>query len=299
LTRNVQKRLVGRAGEAALRSLQSWLAGKTPEQAERIGERLGTLFGKLAKKRFSRAVDNLSLVFPDLAPEARVELAKEVFRHFGRATTDFLIGKGRTLQELEQSTTVVGRHHLEEALARGQGALLVTGHLGNWERASAWVALAGYPISVVTRDADDEGVNRFVNDIRRSSGVNIIPRGKATRQIIERLRKGESIGILPDQNAGDAFLPFFGKPAGTNLGVGVIQERTGAPIVPTWCYRSGPCHYRLEFEPALDVPQPTERKGEAAMLQIHGALERAISAHPEQWLWFHDRWRYARFEGLI
>ena len=229
----------------------------------------------------------------------RTELARSVFAHFGRSTTDFLTSSGQTLESFETSTEIIGKEHLEEGLARGKGVIMATGHFGNFERISTWFSLAGYPISVIIRDADQEDVNQLVNNIRTQYGTKIIPRGNAARPMLECLRRNEIIGIISDQNAEDAFLPFFGKPAGTNLGVGVIQERTGAAVLPTTCVHLGRNRYRLQFYPLLEPLEEGKLKGEGMLRAINLWLEAVILEHPEQWLWMHDRWRNAREAGLL
>lgn len=296
---SLTKLLLERAGEGVLSGLQRRLLRKSPLAAEQFGERLGIRLYGLGKKRRIRAIENLQIAFPELAENDRQRLAKEAFRHFGRAATDFLVGEHRSRAELEETMEVRGVEHLDGGLALGKGVIMVTGHFGCFERAPAWTSLAGYPMSVVIRDADQEGVNRLVNRIRTAPGTRVIPRGNAARPILERLKANEIVGIIPDQNAEDAFLPFFGRPAGTNLGVGVFHERTGAAIVPVSCVHVAPARYQLEFYPALQPAVGNGVKGEGALLSFNSWLEGAIRRHPEQWLWFHDRWRNAREAGLL
>lgn len=293
------KRFVEAAGGRVLLRLQRSLGNKSDARVRRFGERIGLLFWRVAKKRRQRAVDNLGLAFPEMSLEEREALAKRVFLHFGRTSADFFASRGRTLAQLESQTEVVGYENLEAALALGKGVLMVTGHFGNWERSSAWLSLKGHKVSVVIRDADQQGVNQVVNELRTGPGTHVIPRGNSARTILKCLARNELIGILPDQNAEDIFLPFFGKPAGTNLGVGVIQERTGSPVIPVTCVDLGDGKYRLTFYPQL-LPEPGyETKGEGLLRAINHWLEGVIREHPEQWLWFHDRWRNAREEGLL
>ena len=296
---SVSKRLLENVGGAALTRLQSSLVKKPPNKVERIGERLGRLFFRLGTRRRERAIANLSIGFPDMSSADRSKLALQVFEHFGRTSADFLASKGRTKQDIEATTEIMGIENIEKALAMGKGVLLITGHFGHWERASAWMSLAGYPLSVIIRDADQKGVNQVVNELRSEPGTAVIPRGNSARQILGKLRANEIIGILPDQNAEDAFLPFFGKPAGTNLGAGVIQERTGSAVLPVYCVYLGNGRYKMVFDNLL-VPLPGfETKGEGLLRAINSWLEGVIIEHPDQWLWFHDRWRNAREAGLL
>jgi KDO2-lipid IV(A) lauroyltransferase len=239
------------------------------------------------------------MAFPHMSEDELRETCRRVFVNFGRASADFLIGLDRTKEELEQTTTVEGREHLDAALAHGKGVLLITAHFGNWERVAAWMVLNGYKLSVIARDADDQGVNALVNELREGPGTEVIPRGRAARASIERLRKNEIIGILPDQNASEVYIPFFGKPAGTVLGPGVLAERTGAVALPVFSFYEGEGRYRVRFYPVLPPDEGYTTKGEGMMRAINRLLEQVVRERPDQWLWFHDRWRNARRKGLL
>lgn len=254
---------------------------------------------RLGKSRRERALNNLAIAFPDMAFSERERIVKATFEHFGMITADFLQIPKRSIDDFNATTEVVGEEHLANAMALGKGVIFITGHFGNWERCSTWVSTHGYQLSVVARDTDDQGVNSIVNDLRSFTGTKVISRGAAARPIIEALRRNEVVGILPDQNSDEIYIPFFGKLAGTVLGPGVIHERTGAPVVPMYGIRIGPGRYRLEIHPALTSVPGFETKGEGMMRAIHASLESVISRYPEQYLWFHDRWRNARNKGLI
>jgi Kdo2-lipid IVA lauroyltransferase/acyltransferase len=292
-----QKRVEGHAATWFLRRLMARLERASDEEVERLGRKWARRLVPLSRRRLSVALENLARAFPDSTPEWREETARASVEHFAIVFADFLGSRRWSLEYLESTNEVHNLQAVDEALALGKGMLLPTGHFGHFERASAYLAFKGYPISVVIRDADDEGVNAIVNGLRQRPGTKIIPRGNAARPIIEALRRNEIVGILSDQNHDDAYLPFFGVPAGTNLGMGVIQERTGAPAVATLNPRVGPGRYAMRFD-RLDIGPPTDTKGEAALTAINRYLEDAIREYPEQWLWIHDRWRSAKRRGL-
>lgn len=294
-----RKEVEGRLGALAMARAQRWLLKKPPLGAEAAGERLGRALFRASKKHRERALRNLRLAFPELDEAERLSLAKKVFEHFGRVTADFLVSARRKPEELEASMTVEGIEHLDAALAEGKGVIMITGHFGNWERLAAWLSLHGYKLTVVARDARNPALNQLVKELREHTGTQVIPRGDAARPILERLRRNELVGILPDQNTDEIFVPFFGHPAGTVLGPGVLSERTGAPVVPCWCVWMAPGKYQMIVEPALVADADHPVKGEGVIRAINASLESIVRRHPEQWLWFHDRWRSARRAGLL
>jgi len=238
------------------------------------------------------------MALPEKTEAEREAILDQVFEHFGICSADFLASRTWTKESLADSVEVVGMHHLDQGLEAGKGVLVITGHLGNWERITVWSGFNGYPLHVVARAADDEGVERLVYDLRTRSGTKVIPRGDAARPILQALRQNEIVGILPDQNSHEVFIPFFGHLAGTVLGPGVLHERTGAAVIPVAAIRIGVGRYRLTIYPPL-VAEAGGEKGEGMMRAIHAWLEQVIREHPEQWLWFHDRWRNARERGLL
>ncbi len=291
------KRIWGAFVTRLLKAIQKSLKGRPPEEVEAFGRRFGAGLFYVAGSRRKTAITNLAYAFPRYSLAQRTKLAKRSFQHFGRVSADFLVGLDRTKSEIEESSTIVGVHHLDEAVARGKGVLLITGHFGHWERASAWMSLAGYKLNVITRDADDEGINALINRLRSGPGTAVIPRGDAARPILEKLKAKEIVGILPDQNNDDIFLPFFGKIAGCNLGPGVIQNRTQAAVLPVYCAALDEGRYKIVFCPILEPLPGFEAKGEGLTRAINAWLEGVIRLYPEQWLWLHDRWRSARQRG--
>ncbi|MBS1706663.1 MAG: lysophospholipid acyltransferase family protein [Armatimonadetes bacterium] len=295
----MKRKVEGALGAGALSAAQHWLRNKTIEQAEVTGIRLGRIIMKASKSRRQRCLSNLKLAFPEMTLAERSALCQRVFEHYGIVTCDFLMASRRTPEMLEASVDVRGFEHVTRGLELGKGLIMITGHFGNWERLSAWISLHGYTLSVVARDTHNERINHLVNDLRSTTGTKVIPRGNAARPIIESLRRNELVGILPDQNSDEAFIPFFGHPCGTVLGPGVISERTESPVIPAWCVRVGPGKYEMTFQPPLAAEPSDGPKGEGMMRAINLALENQIRKYPEQWLWFHDRWRSARRQGLL
>lgn len=278
--------------------MQRAVARRSPEQAEAYGARLGRLVWRLSKRHRTRALDNLALAFPDKSPDERRAMSVQVFEHFGIVAADFLRAPQRRPEEWE-AMTHEGLEHMQRALELGKGVIGVTGHFGNWERLTGYMARRGIFGVVVARDTDDREMTDFVTDLRGRSGWEVIARGDATRPILETLKRNQVVGILPDQNSSEIFLPFFGHPCGTVLGPAVLAERSGAPVVPTWCVRLGPGRYHVIVEPPLEPIGPSTVRGEGMTRAINAALERIIRRYPEQWLWFHNRWKSAKQRGLI
>lgn len=295
-----RKKLEGRAANLGVSIATGIVRRLSPAGVEKFGVFLGRLIYRFMGKRRQRVLSNLELAFPEWSDEKRHEVMLKNFEHFGIVGAEFLRSQSRTKEQLDSMLVEVeGYEHFEKAWSQGKGVLVLTGHFGNWELVGAWMASKGIPFSVVVRDADDAELNTGVNKLRSASGAKVIARGNAARQIISNLRAHEVVAILPDQNAREAFIPFFGKPAGTSLGPGVLAERTKAPVIAGFCARIGPGQYRLSVAPELQPVEGDGPKGEGMMRAYYAWLEESIRQHPEQYLWMHDKWRFARQEHLI
>lgn len=297
--RSKRKQLEQKLGSWAFRRLQAWAIRQPPEKAYARGEALGRLLYRLSRKHRRIALANLALAFPEMAEAERRSLAVRVFEHFGQTAVDFMRCSIRTDEEVLATTRCEGLEHVDRALEQGKGAMLITGHLGNWERAAHFMTAKGYKLSVIARDANQSDLNDLVLQLRQAAGVEVIARGNAARPVLTKMRRNELVAILPDQNSWEAFVPFFGKPAGTALGPAVLHRRTGAPLVPLACYVEGPGRLHMVFKEPIAPLEGYDDEDCAIMAAINLALEDFIRVHPEQYLWFHDRWKSARRKGLL
>jgi len=175
-------------------------------------------------------------------------------------------------------------------------ALLLTGHLGNWELLSAAHRLTSYSLAVVARPLDASWLETLARRLCEKTGVELIDKRQALRPVLTALRRGRLVGILLDQNAARdeaAFVPFFGVLASTSRSMAVLALRTDAPVVPVFIRREASGRHRISIEPPLAVPEATDR--DAAVRELTALctarVEAAIRRAPEQWFWMHNRWR--------
>ncbi|MER3401844.1 MAG: lipid A biosynthesis acyltransferase [Armatimonadota bacterium] len=291
------QQVLGRWGLYRAWGVFRWLPMRV---AIRLGAGLGLLGYGLVGRYRRVALANLQRAFPEWSQAQVKATARRVFRNFGVALAEFLKAPSMTLPQIEQRLQVEGLEFLDSAFREGKGVLLITGHFGNWELMARYLCMRGYPISVIARDTDDPAATALVTLIRERSGYKVIPRGHAARPVLKALRNNEAVGILPDQNAGDVFVEFFGQKAGSVAGPAIFHLRTGAPIVPLFNVRLPGDYHRVEilpplrFEPTGDIRADSQR----IMQALHDILERYIRRYPDQWLWLHDRWKSARKRGM-
>ncbi len=220
-------------------------------------------------------------------------MARAVFRHFGVVGAEFLKLPRLADPVIESLSIIHGEEHLKSALAMGYGVLLITGHFGNWEFMSRWLALHGYPLNVVARDARDPVATKLLQDTRGSNGANVLYRGNSARAVLQCLKKREIVGILPDQNAADVFVPFLGVRTGTVDGPAIIHLKTRAPLLFAWCVRRDDGKFEITFDSPVAIESTGDKEADviAVMTEINARLSSWIRRYPTQWLWLHNRWK--------
>jgi KDO2-lipid IV(A) lauroyltransferase len=262
---------------------------------------LGRLLYRLAPVRRGVILENLRRVYGEAAPAADLErLAQAHYAHLGRLAWEFLWFPWVSDARRAAMARVENLDLLEAALARGKGVLIVTGHFGNFEVATA-AGLASYPHAqgrfyFVRRPFKPKWLDDLVTRRFRRAGFGVLPKRGGLEGILDRLNAGDLVVFPFDQHASrkdGVMVDFFGHPAGTFRSVAVLALATGAPVVPASSWREAQGRHVLRFEEAL-APIEHADTNEAIRLNTrayNAALERMIVRHPDQWWWVHRRWK--------
>ncbi len=263
----------------------------------RLGDRLGNIGYHIASKKRKLADSNLKLTFgTDLSSSDRDSLIRGVFRHFGRSTVAFLRAPMFSTGDIAQQVTVEGWEHLEKAYRDGKGVIVATGHIGNWEMLGRWLAqVKKLPVSVVAKDPKGPVLADYLRKMRESAGFAVLSKGESARPLLRVLQRGEVVIILPDQNSGDVFVPFFGVPAGTVAGPASLALHTGATLLPVFFLAKSDGTFRAIIQQAIPTLSTGSREEDVKriMTAFNGVLESMIRQYPSQWLWLHNRWKSA------
>jgi KDO2-lipid IV(A) lauroyltransferase len=261
----------------------------------RLGDRLGEIGHRVAGKKRKLADHNLRLAFDaELSSSERDAIVRGVFRHFGRSTVAFLRAPMFSTEEIARQVTVAGWEHLEKAYSDGKGVIVTTGHIGNWEMLGRWLAqVQKLPVSVVAKDPKGAVLADYLRTMRENAGFAVLSKGESARPLLRVLQRGEVIIILPDQNSGDVFVPFFGVPTGTVAGPASLALHTGAALLPVFFLTNPDGTYRVIIQPPISTVSTGSRDADVKriMTAFNAVLESVIRQHPEQWLWLHNRWK--------
>jgi len=224
---------------------------------------------------------------------------------------------GRLLLELpylwmRPATRVLGRGVawdgdalVEAAHAAGRGIVFLTPHMGCFEvTAQAYAErYAPRPITVLYRPARKPWLRPLVDTARRRPGLATAPATLAgVRQMIRALRRGEAVGLLPDQVPPDplgVWAPFFGKPAYTMTLAARLVQQTGAAMLLAWGERLPRGRgYVIHLAPFPEpLPEGADAQAESAAA-VNRAMENLIRLRPQQYLWGYDRYKTPRRSAL-
>ncbi len=256
-----------------------------------IGRGIGALVWllPLAPKRYARI--NLELCFPHWSDRERRIALWQHFQSLGMAVAEIASGwwaSDRTLEGLDQPE---GLEHLEHALQRGRGVIMLGAHFTNMDLGGRLIR-RHVPFAVMYRHQKNPLFDYMMSCSRERTYTVAIERDDV-RSLIRTLKNNGVVWYAPDQNyagKGHVFVPFFGVQAATNGGTARLARMTGATVVPfSNIRRADGKGYRLVFSPALadfpsgDLEQDTAR--------INAAIEQQVMLAPEQYLWVHRRFK--------
>jgi KDO2-lipid IV(A) lauroyltransferase len=279
-------------GFQGLRTLVRWLPLRA---AHALGRVLGVFAYLALKGQRQLAASHLAYAFTDsISPSLRRHIARGVFANLGRNAVEWLRLPSISNRELQRLITSEGIEHLRQALSKGNGAVVITAHFGNWELIPLYLKSLGFEGGVLARRLRYPEYESFLIDLRGSRGIPTFARG-SLREVAKLLRSNQIVGMLPDQDMDSlegVFVNFFNHPTYTPVGPAALSLMTNAPIVPCFIVRDG-AGFRLIVEPPLSAPQGLDRAQAIEQLtqSWSGIVESYIRRYPDHWVWMHRRWK--------
>ena len=271
----------------ALTLISDWLRKRDPAIQYWYADKLAQLFYNHLVIRQKEARKNIAIAFPRYSQARRELILKNSYIFFIRNTMQFLsFPKGFQNAHI----TVNGKEYLDKALTKKKGVILVTGHFGVWEIMLAWFGLNQYSMLVVGQKQKNSGADTFVNQLREDTGIKMIPRKSSLEFMYEALARNNILTLASDQDAKKRgiFVKFFSLPASTPKGAGRFHLEYGSPLIFVTCHLERPNNHVLDI-----LPIPTDSNSNIASItqSFTLMLENIITAYPEQYFWFHRRWK--------
>jgi Kdo2-lipid IVA lauroyltransferase/acyltransferase len=265
----------------------------------RVGSQVGAWLGVLGYRLGIRArvvEAQIAFAFPTLDAKRIKTLARESYENLGRTSIEAALMEKRTPEELiAQFERVDGWEHVDAAVAAGNGALIITGHLGNWEVSGSYLAARGLPVDAIARHMGNRLFERYLTRVRERFGVRVVFDQQAVRHTPRSVRSGRMVGFLSDQGVlglASSFVPFFGRLAKTPRGAAVFALRLDVPALFIIGVREPSLKYRLIIE-RLPIVHTGDREADVtAFVALYTArLEHWVREYPGQYFWQHRRWK--------
>lgn len=281
---------------AVLRALTALLALLPLRVAVDFAGWIGTLFYWPLGVRRTVAEKQIAAAFPEFSSREVQRVAKGSFRHLGRvAAESALFSRLDGAGILEHMEGTDGIELFERQRAAGRGAIVLTGHLGNWELGGAATAASGHPIDVVVRLMGNPLFDGYLTRTRSRLGMTVVRDRDAVRHTARALRDGHVIAFLIDQSGlhiASSFVNFFGRPAKTPRGPAVLALRLDVPVFFGVSLRQPDGRYHLHIrELVTERTGDTDRDVEAILNEYSRTLESFVRQAPEQYFWQHRRWK--------
>ena len=286
-----------RAEYVALRGAAGLLRGLGVRGAGAVGARIGGLGFSPFRIRRGVAEEQIAKAFPEFSPARVAEVARGSYEHLGRTAMETALLPSQSRNDIvDLFEQVEGWPIVEERLARGNGLIFASGHVGNWELGGAYLAARGLPISAVARHMANPLVDRYLTSTRERIGMDVIHDEQAVRRVPRAIRGGGAVAFLVDQAAiglASTWVPFFGRLAKTPRGPAVFALRLNAPIVFAGVSRLPSGGFKFSFE-AVDVARTgvLDADVDAIVAAYTNVLESHVRKTPEQYLWQHRRWKH-------
>jgi KDO2-lipid IV(A) lauroyltransferase len=288
--------LSDRAQYAVLRALAAMLGLLSWRAATNLAGRIGTLFYSPFGIRRRVAEKQIAAAFPEFSSREVKRVARESYRHLGRVAAETALfsrldGPGI----LGHMQGIEGLELFLQQRAEGRGAIVLTGHVGNWEIGGAAVAASGVPIDVVVRLMGNPLFDKYLTATRTRLGMTVVRDRDAVRHTARALRDGHVIAFLIDQSGlhlASTFVPFFGRPAKTPRGPAVLALRLAVPIFFGVSIRQPDGRYQMDIrEIVTERTGDTDSDVDAILNEYSRLLEHYVREAPEQYFWQHRRWK--------
>lgn len=258
---------------------------------------LAFAFMKLKKKRFNIVMTNLNLAFGETkTKEEKLEIAKKCYYNFAKYLgINFILNQNTTKQKILKQVVFKNEHFLLDAMKSGRPIIVTTAHFGQWEIFGLAVAAHFGPSSVLGRKLDSSVMDKILRANRAQFDVELIDKDGGAKDILKALKARRIVGILVDQNTApkDGIkVQFFGKDVLHTPAASVLAQKTNALIINAFIYQKGENLNEICFEQPIDISTFDKEDAVQKATQMQcSACEEMVRAKPEEYFWFHQRFK--------
>ncbi len=252
----------------------------------------------VAGKHRKIALHGLHMAFEKEKTDEQIrQIAKDCFNCLAKTAVEICYFQAKPAT-LKDRISLENKHILDEAIAKGKGVILVSGHFGNFPAMLAKLAVQGYAAGGIMRPMRDTYMEKVFTRIRDRIGVKTIhskPRKACVDTTIRALKNNEIIFLPLDQNfgTGGVFVDFFGQKAATAVGPVVLALRTKSVLLPCFIIRDKDDKQRIVFEREFNLKQEEsfDKTVQTNIQALTAIIESYIRRYPSHWAWIHRRWK--------
>jgi KDO2-lipid IV(A) lauroyltransferase len=248
-----------------------------------------------ARKARRRLTFNLRRALPELSEAEIRRLVRRNFRNHAKAYIDLMQLPRADVGALGKLITLEGKTHLDAALARGKGVMVVAPHMGSWEVIAASVSANIAPFSLFAEVLEPVELYQWYRLTRARLGVGVLPLTRGgLRQVVRALEANEIVVTAIDRDVlgTGQLMDFFGHPAPIPTGPAAVALRRGAALMPLCLYRKPDDTYIAVCPPVLEVTPTGDFEADVTRVtsELLRQLEGYIREHPDQWHLPHRIW---------
>lgn len=265
-----------------------------PEKTRyKIAEKIGIIGYHLIKKRRMIALANIKLAFPEKTDKERIELAKKNYKVLTKAylsslwIMDFIFD--------ETKVNVENYHILDEAVAENKGLIIASMHMGNLE--ASLKITEKYRLSDVVKAQRNPYVDEYITKNRSQLNFNMIKKSKNTpRELLKVIKNKEILALFSDHRDKGTTVNFFGRDTIAPTGAVHFALKYKVPLIFGYSILNEDNTNTVKFIKKIDLIETGDLKTDVKVntQNLIYLIEEAIRENPEQWMWFHDRWRLSK-----
>jgi|TARA_B100001093_G_scaffold140990_1_gene133449 KDO2-lipid IV(A) lauroyltransferase len=260
------------------------------KSASNLGFFIGKNFGNFFRKKKS-IIENLhkSKISINISDN---QFVNNILGNYGRILAEYPFLKDFRENKLEQFIKIEGIENLDQIKNNKKPVVFISGHFNNFELMAMQIEKYGINLAAIYRPLNNVFLNKTMERIRTKYICrNQIRKGKSgTRQILENLKKSNSIALMIDQRVTEGIkIDFFGNLASTTTIPAQIIKKYQCDLVPIYIERLEKYNFKMYVSQPIVIN--SENSQEEISKHLNKILEKMILKNPDQWIWTHNRWK--------
>ena len=255
-----------------------------------LGDFIGRLFGPIfrSKKLIENNLEQSGIV----DKKNYNKIISKIYGNYGRILAEYPFLKAFRNSKLNKFIEIDGLENLNKIKREKRRAVFISGHFNNFELMALQIEKAGINLCAIYRPLNNVFLNKTMEEIRENFICkNQIKKGRSgTRQIIENIKKGNSVALMIDQRVREGIkIDFFGKPASTTTIPAQLIKKYKCDLVPIYIERRKNNYFKMFVSEPIKIGNNKSIK--EITEHLNKILEKMILKNVDQWIWTHDRWK--------